>query len=144
MKKSFHETLTRDDEEIPSERSFARVMGIAFYVLAAIAWWHRQSFAWVEVVLAGIGTAFLLIGYTKPLWLRPLNKAWAKLGHVLFKITNPIIMALLYTITIIPMGLLLRLFGKDPLKRTFDAQAPSYWVTREFQGPAPETITRQF
>lgn len=129
---------------MPSELSFARVMAGACAVFASIAWWHHGEFEIHASVLLATGAGFLITGYTKPTLLRPLNKAWAQLGHVLFKVTNPIIMVALYVITMVPMGLLMRLFKKDPLHRTLDADAHSYWVVREFPGPAPETITRQF
>ncbi len=144
MTAKFHESLRRDEDQLPSERGFALTMGIAFYVLAGIATWHRQAFEIREIIAVALGTIFLVVGYTKPLWLRPLNKAWAKLGHVLFLIMNPIIMLLLYSAAIMPMGVLLRMFGKDPLHRKIDKNVKSYWVVREIPGPPPETMTRQF
>jgi hypothetical protein len=147
MKKGqqFHEILHKDESiDLPSERSFAHVMGAAFYVIAAIVWWNSGAFNGMEIRLVIVGSLFLAIGYIRPLWLRPINKLWMQFGLLLFKITNPIIMLLIYTITILPIGLIMRAMGKDPLRRKKDPNAESYWIVREHPGPAPDSIKRQF
>jgi hypothetical protein len=147
MKKAqqFHEILHKDESiDLPSERSFAHVMAAAFYIIAAIVWWNSEVFDGIEIRLTIIGSLFLAVGYMKPLWLRPLNKLWLQFGLLLFKITNPIIMLLIYVITILPIGLIMRVMGKDPLRRKKDVSAESYWIVREHPGPAPDTIKRQF
>jgi hypothetical protein len=40
--------------------------------------------------------------------------------------------------------LLMRLAGKDPMRRKFEPGAKSYWIVREPPGPAPETFRNQF
>ena len=141
MPAQFHESLERAEAHaLPSEQSFARVMAGACYVLAVIGWWRGGNIA----LLVIIGSGFLATGYLKPEWLAPLNRAWAKFGAVLFKFTNPIVMFAMYAVAILPMGLLMRALGKDPLKRTFDAKAQTYWITRDIAGPPPESMRRQF
>jgi hypothetical protein len=44
----------------------------------------------------------------------------------------------------VPIGLLMRLLGRDLLSLKLDRQAQSYWVVRQPPGPAPETMIRQF
>jgi hypothetical protein len=48
---------------------------------------------------------------------------------------------LVYIITFVPIGFVLRLFGKDPLTRRFEATAESYWEPREQQ---PGSMKRQY
>jgi len=43
-----------------------------------------------------------------------------------------------------PTGLIMRLFGKDPLRLRFDAEAKSYWIQREPPGPEPDSMRNQF
>ena len=52
--------------------------------------------------------------------------------------------AVIFALTIIPIGLLLRLFGKDPLRLKFDAGAKSYWIERDPPGPPPSSMPQQF
>jgi hypothetical protein len=79
-----------------------------------------------------------------PAALRPLNRAWMLLGLVLYKIVNPIVMALLFFSTMTPVGALMRACGKDPLRLRRDPAAASYWIAREPPGPAAETMRNQF
>lgn len=43
-----------------------------------------------------------------------------------------------------PTGLVLRILGKDPLTKSFDKTANSYWINRNPPGPSPETMKNQF
>ncbi|MBF0130716.1 MAG: hypothetical protein HQL33_12065, partial [Alphaproteobacteria bacterium] len=45
---------------------------------------------------------------------------------------------------ILPTGLILRALGKDPLRRSFDPGAKTYWIPREPPGPAPDSLKNQF
>jgi hypothetical protein len=66
------------------------------------------------------------------------------LGLLLFKILNPIALGLIFLLTIVPIGLIRRLFDRDPLNMRFDPSAESYWIERRPPGPAPETMEQQF
>ena len=44
-----------------------------------------------------------------------------------------------------PLGFVMRLTGKDPLRsRLDDPGTDSYWVPREPPGPPPDSLTNQF
>ena len=60
------------------------------------------------------------------------------------RVANPIIMAFLFLTTVVPIGLVMRLAGKDLLLLKLDPKAESYWIERKPPGPAPETIRNQF
>ena len=49
-----------------------------------------------------------------------------------------------YYSLLMPIGLVMRLCGKDPLRLRRDPDAPSYWLVRDPPGPAPETMKNQF
>jgi len=73
-----------------------------------------------------------------------LNKLWFHFGLLLHKIVSPLVMGLLFFVTVTPIGLLMRTLGKTPLKLEFDKDADSYWILRDPPGPAPDTMKRQF
>ena len=85
-----------------------------------------------------------MLGLIAPAILAPLNRGWTRLGLLLFKVVNPIVLGLIFLVTIVPIGLLLRAFGKDPLRLKFEPQAPSYWIPRDPPGPAPDSMPHQF
>ena len=73
---------------------------------------------------------FLILAFLKPNLLKPLNLAWIKLGEILGRIIAPTIMFLLFFLILTPVGLIVRLFGKDLLKTKFTKEN-SYWIKRE-------------
>ncbi len=137
-----HENFSRDNGvKAGSERSFGLVFAAVFGIVAG---WPlidgAEARLWALIVAGG----FLGAALGAPALLRPLNLLWFKFGQALHRVTSPLIMALLFYSTVTPTALLMRLFGKDPLNRRFDAQAESYWIIREPPGPAPDSLKNQF
>jgi len=114
-------------------RKFGITMAIAFTVFGSIFWW-RDNHLWQY--LYGIGGFFLVFGLILPKVLAPIEWAWMKAAHAMGIVMTYILLTLTYVIVITPIGLLMRIFGKDPLKRKFDPQTASYWVTVDPEGPA--------
>ncbi len=145
-KPTFHENLAgRDDVKVGSERSFGLVFAVVFIIVAlwplfTMSDKEGQLRVWSLVVAA----FFLGTSLTMPSLLAPLNKLWFKFGLLLHKIVNPLVMGLLFFVTVTPIGLIMRALGKTPLKLGFDKNADSYWIARTPPGPAPETMKRQF
>jgi hypothetical protein len=86
----------------------------------------------------------MLLALIMPKVLAPLNRVWFRLGLLLHKIMTPLIMGVLFYLTITPIGLLMRILGKRPLDLDFDDRAASYWVHRSSPAPAPDSMKRQF
>ena len=114
------------------KRSSEKSFGILFcIVFAIIGLYPLLSFNFVRVWALVIALIFLFLGLTKPSVLKPLNTGWIKLGEILGKIIAPIVMLLVFFIVITPIGLMLRLFGKDILGLKFSEQVKTYWITRD-------------
>jgi hypothetical protein len=107
-------------------RRFGLTVGGAFLVLAALAWWRGRALG-LEV-FATLGSLFVLSGLALPTHLGPVFRAWMGLAHQLSRVTTPIVLGLIYFLSVTPIGLVLRLFGRRPLVRR--AASPSFWVTR--------------
>ena len=140
---AFHEDLTRRHESAKTgtDRAFGLIFSGVFAVIAVVPLLSGRSVrAWSLAVAA----AFLIVALAKPSLLRPIHKAWLRLGGVLQKITNPLVMALLFYGVVTPTALIMRLFGQDPLRLRFDPQAKSYWIERRPPGPDPQTMRHQF
>ena len=84
----------------------------------------------LRVWLAIPGVLFLAAALLSPAVLDPLNRGWAKLGLLLSKVTNPLLMALLFFGGVWPMAALMRLFRARPLGLDFDRRADTYWTER--------------
>lgn len=153
----FHENISHaDDEEIGSDRSFGITFTVVFGLLATYfyfkggpSWmpasiqgasWYAK--AWMG--LAGVSGLFLLISLAVPNILHPFNVVWMKFAMVLNKIVSPIVMGLLFFLTVTPMALVVRAMGKDLLRLKLDKDAKSYWIERTPPGPPPDTMKNQF
>ena len=137
-----HEDFSREEHvKAGSDRGFGQVFAGFFALLAALSWWRGHT-GWHYTL--PIAAAFLLVAYTWPGALAPLNRLWLKFGLLLYKIVNPIVLGLLFFVTIAPIGLVMRLFGKDFLRLRMDRQAASYWIDRRPPGPPPQSMKNQF
>ena len=74
-------------------------------------------------IFAGILVAWALIA---PGSLDPIYKGWMRFGLFMSKITTPIILGIVFFGVIMPMGLFIRVFRNDPMKRQFDNELDSY------------------
>jgi large-conductance mechanosensitive channel len=113
---------------------------VALLPLLTMSDQEGQMRIWALVVAAFFAGSAL----TMPSVLAPLNKLWFRFGLLLHKIVNPLVMGLLFFVTVTPIGLLMRALGKTPLQLSFDKNADTYWIPRTPPGPAAETMKRQF
>jgi hypothetical protein len=142
MTDNLHEDFARQDEVVgSSDRAFGLTLAVACLLLGTIrlVLGHNYAAWWLGAGLVLLGLALF---WTAP--LKPLNRLWLRLGLVLYRVVNPIVMLLLFVTTIIPIGALLRLFGKDPLRLRRDPATTSYWLPREPPGPDPKSMINQF
>lgn len=149
MKPTFHEDFGRQEEvKGSSDRGFGLTVGGILVAIAAVRsglhLWEGGAPGWLEGALAAVGLLLVGFGAAAPARLAPLNRAWTRLGLLLFKVVNPVVLGVIYLTTIVPIGLLMRLMGRDLLHLKTERQAASYWVERVPPGPAPDTMTRQF
>jgi|SRR5579871_1986960 len=141
MKSSFHENFNRDDAAVPgSDRNFGLVMAGALSLLSLLNGWHHgRLWPW----MGSAAVAFAASALTRSQALRPLNLAWIKLGLLLHKIMNPIVMGVLFFGAIWPTGFVMRMRGADLLRLEREPELNSYWIARS-PGPSPETMRDQF
>jgi hypothetical protein len=141
-KQTFHEDFSREDEiKVGSERSFGIVFAVVFAIIGAFPLWNGEPLRVWALIIAG---AFLLVALIAPRLLKPLNILWFRFGMLLSRVVNPVVMGFLFFLTVTPIALLMRLFGKRPLHLGFDKETDSYWIKREPPGPDPQTMRQQF
>ena len=109
-----------------------RSFGLLFFIFfLALALWPLTKKGEINLYLIVIALIFLVLGLLNSRILSPFNKAWIKLGEILGRIIAPIVMAIVYFLILTPIGLLVRLFGKDLIGMKFSSDIKSYWVKRK-------------
>ena len=104
--------------------------GILFFIVfLLIALWPVKDSESIRIWPLIISLLFLILGIINSKFLTPLKKGWIKLGEILGKFIAPVVMGFIYFVVITPIGILLRLFGKDLLNIKFNKNK-SYWIKR--------------
>ena len=100
----------------PSERSFGLSVGSAFLVFAALLWWRGHTSA--APVLAVVGTLLVAFGAVYPRALRGPGRVWWRFAQVLGWINSRILLTIFFALVLTPVGLVMRLAGRNPLRPT--------------------------
>lgn len=125
---------------LPSNRSFGVVFIFFFTFISMLPVVQgNPPKIWGIVVALCIASITIL----RPHWLFPLNKCWTKLGLLMHNLMNPIILGLLYTLAILPIGMLYKILGKDLLSISKNPKAASYWINRN-PSENKKSMQRQF
>lgn len=132
-------------ENIRGTREEVRKFGILFaVVLTAVAVYLRyaekESWHWF---LVGAG-AFLLTGHIAYRLLRPVYRLWMKFAFLMGWINARLLLGVFFYLVLTPIGIVLRVTGRDLLDRRIDRGAVSYWRKREGPAAAPGQYERLF
>ena len=142
---SLHETY-RDEEpaEAGGDRAFGCTVGSILMVIGAAKMFAAGAIPLVACLIFVAGALLLLLGIFAPSRLSGLNRAWSKVGGVLAKVVNPIVLALLFFVAVTPMAFVMRTLGKRPLRLAPDPTAATYWIKREPPEGGGLSMRRQF
>ena len=113
--------------KIGSNRSFGIVFFIVFLIVALYPLLNDNPLRLWSLIISLI---FLVLGLIKSNILTPLNILWMKFGMFLGVFISPIIMGIIFFLVVTPIGLIMRLFGKDLLNLKKN-KTQSYWLARE-------------
>ena len=130
--------LIKSNIKISSNRNFGLVF---FFIFLAVSIWpltHNES---PRIWSAIISLAFLILVLTRSKLLTPLNRLWAKFGIILGSIIAPIVMGVVFFLVVTPIGLVMKIIGKDLLSLKYDKKKETYWVKRD---KPTSTMKQQF
>ena len=112
--------------KIGSNKSFGIVFFIVFLLIAIYPLINNDELRIWSLVVSII---FLILGLINSKVLTPLNKLWFKFGLLLGKVVSPLIMGIIFFLVVTPIGLIMRIIGKDLLNLKFNNKK-SYWIEK--------------
>ena len=114
-------------QKIPSNRSFGLLFFIVFLLIGL---WPIINGETIRIWSISISIIFLILGSFNSRLLTPLKILWIKFGEILGRFISPIVLSIVFFLILTPIGLFMRLIGKDLLKTKF-SKIGSYWIKRE-------------
>ena len=124
-----------------SEREFGLVFAALFCIIAMLPVLDGRP---VKLWAFLAAVTFLGFACLVPRLLRPLNIVWHKLGMLLGSVIVPIVMSILFFMGVTPMGIIMRMLGKDLLRLAFEPHADSYWISRNKKDNPMGSMTLPF
>jgi large-conductance mechanosensitive channel len=142
---SLHENY-RDAEptEAGGDRAFGCTVGSILMVIGVAKALVAGAVPPVACLIFLAGALLLLLGIVAPSRLSRLNRLWLKIGTLIAKVVNPIILALLFFLVVTPMAFVMRILGKRPLNLAPNRTATTYWIDRRPPGSEASSMKQQF
>lgn len=133
------------DVERPALRKFGHVVGLVTGGIAAYRIFHAPhhwtTLTWVLLILSA---TLLVFGTFLPIVLRPIYRVWMGLAFVMGAIMSRVILMVVFFLTVTPIGWLLRITGKDLLRKKKDPAASTYWEPKVYRDDTPKRLERYF
>jgi len=135
--------LTKPDasREAAEARKSALVVGLVLLGIAAWNVWKARPP--VYVATGGIGLALLLISFAWTGAAILFHRNWMRIAGALGYINSRIILGFTFLFLMTPYGLIMKLFGRNPLRRR-GPKAESYWIPRAKSRQTPAQFERLF
>ncbi len=106
----------------------------------ALAWFAALPWRWKLVALAAL-VVLVEVGFRR---YAPRSRAyagWTAFFEGIGKVWTALLLAIIYVLSVGPVGLVMRLLGHDPLDRRL-APEPSFWRAHEPNPLGPERAAR--
>jgi len=122
-------------------RKFGITLGIISMVISLFLFWKNNNAA--EYFLY-CGVTILFLGVVFSGILKPIYIIWMGFATIMGFFMTRLILTLLFSLVFTPVGLILRLLRRDPLKEKIDKKAKTYWIKRENNDLNPKSAENQF
>jgi hypothetical protein len=116
---------------------------VAGVLLLIAAWNLYRGRMTVVVILGSVGAALLIVGLLLPPVARGFHTAWMRFASALGYLNSRVLLTLMYYLMFTPYGFVMRLAGRDPLRRR-GKWGESYWIPRKTTRQAREQFERLF
>ena len=120
---------------------FGLLVGAVFLL---IGWLLERKDASAAVYVLGLGGTLVLLGAILPRLLAPIYRVWMTLALAMGFVMTRVILTLFFFFLVTPVGLVMRLFGKDFIGKKLDRNASTYWIPKEYLIPDRSRFEKYF
>ena len=114
--------------KVSSNRNFGLVFFVVFLIISL---WPLLDGGQFKIWSLFFSLFFLVLGLMNSKLLTPINLLWTKFGILLGNVFAPIVMSFIFFLVVTPIGLLMRIMGRDLLRTKYNKSGKSYWIKRE-------------
>ena len=145
MLRTIRDEIRSLDTSPKALRQFGLVVGGVFVGIATvIAWRHDWALGAWGMGLLSVGSVLMVLGLGVPRVLRPAYLVWMGLAVVLSFVMTRVLLTLVFGLVMLPIGLVLRLVGKDLLDRRLDPAASSYWKPKTYADDSAKRLEKYY
>ncbi len=124
-------------------RWFGALMAV-FFGIIGLGVRYQFDAPTVARVLWGIGVVVPLVYYAIPAFRRPIYLGWLYATLPIGWVVSHVLLGAVYYLVFTPVGLLLRLLGKDPMTRRLKPADATYWVEHRPCDSKPSRYLHQY
>ncbi len=125
----------------PSDKKFGLFIVALLLIFAILC--AKKAIHGSSLFYSILAVLILLVSLLKPRLLIYLNIAWYQFGRIIGKITNPIILGVIYFLFLTPTAIISRIFKRDVLKLQ-GMNLETLWVERSPQQSGSQYFEGQF
>jgi len=137
-----------DTTDRQEQRKFGITMAAAIAVLGLVRWgvhWLRSgAMPGLPVYFFAAAAVFLVTALAAPRILQPVFAGWMKLALALNWLVTRILLTVSFFAMITPVRFIIQWFSDDPLDRSWDPDAPSYWEDPDLHSDDIDRYRKQF
>ncbi len=119
----------------PSKREL-RTFGLgtlAFLVFIGWIVWRKSGSIYAAGGVIAVGVVVAVLGMVVPRSIRPLFIALNVVSYPMAWVSSHVLMAIIFYLVVTPLAVIMKLSGRDPMERRFDASVRTYWKRRPDQ-----------
>jgi len=133
--------MEKSDKTPKELKKFGLTMALICFLFSLVGIWKNSALTGLALGLWGLAAVFIVLALVAPNSLKSFEKFWMALGEKINKFVTPVILTITYYVLITPLGLLLKLMGKDILSLKIDKTRTTYWEEVDQAGSASRYYT---
>lgn len=121
-------------------KQFAGIWFPAFCGMVGFLVYRHSSWPTLAYGIWGAGVVLGAVGVVWPPLIKPIYQGLLYATFPIGFVMSHLLLGLVYYAILTPIGLIMKLFGRDPLDRRLEPQRATYWVPHQ----TPANLERYF